>query len=647
VLEGLLNALSLTNILLALGGVVAGVLVGSLPGLTATMAVAVLVPVTFSMPAAAALILMGAIYTGAIYGGAYSAILLNTPGTPSAIATTFDGYPMAKKGKGDLAVTLSCFSSVFGGIVGALALLFLSPPLAEAALAFGPAEYFWLAILGLSLVSALSADDFLKGVIGACFGLLLAVVGVAEISADVRLTFGSQTLLGGIEIVSALIGLYCLPVLMDLASRPGRHLDKPPPSKQYNLGEAWLITLKGKWNLIRSSVIGTLVGILPGAGGSIAGLVAYSESRRNSKNPENYGTGEPAGVQAVESANNATVGGGLIPTLVLGIPGTPPDAVILGALLIQGIRTGPELFTAPGSVAYTFIWGLLLATLLMLPAGLVIGRRAYRFVAAVPSTILVPLIGFLTMIGAFAIRNSISDIVLMILLGCAGRILIYLRFSVSPVVLGLILSSIAEQGFVQTWTIGAATKSLWSTFFGAPLSMAIIFLTGITFIAGFKGRKGAAVIARQGMDKKSMIAAAVFLIASAVALVDATNYTDRDSLVFPNTVAIAMAFFSFLLLVRSFVRPREEPAAEKSGSILRSAGVAASMLAAAGMMHWVGFYVAAAFAMTALTLVANFDQWTGRRAAGYILCLGGVSSALSVLFVKAFLIPLPVGSWFQ
>ena len=188
------------------------------------MAVAVLVPLTFSMEPASALIMMGAIYTGAIYGGAYSAILLNTPGTPSAIATTFDGFPMAKQGKGDLAITVACIASVTGGLVGAAFLLMLAPPLARVALAFGPVEYFWLAIFGLTLISALSEGNLLKGLIGACFGLLLACVGVAEISADIRFTFGNQVLIGGIETVSALIGLYCVPVLIDLVATPDRHL---------------------------------------------------------------------------------------------------------------------------------------------------------------------------------------------------------------------------------------------------------------------------------------------------------------------------------------------------------------------------------------------------------------------------------------
>lgn len=470
-------ALTPLNILLALGGVAAGTIVGSLPGLTATMAVAVLVPLTFAMEPASALILMGAIYTGAIYGGAYAAILLNTPGTPSAIGTTFDGYPMAKRGDGDLAITLACLASVVGGLIGALALLLLAPPLAEVALAFGPMEYFWLAIFGLSLIAALSEGSLLKGLIGGCFGLLLSTIGVADISADVRFTFGTKTLLGGIEVVSALIGLYCVPVLIDLVANGGRHLQVEASPRGFRLREAFAISWRGKVNLIRSSVIGTLVGILPGAGGSIAGLVAYSEARRSSKHPETFGKGEPAGVQATEAANNATVGGGFIPTMVLGIPGTPPDAVILGALMVQGVRTGPNLFGQEGSIVYTFIYGLFLATLLMLPAGLVIGRYAYRSIVTVPKALLVPTVAFMTMIGAYSIRNNTSDVAVMIVLGIVGWVLGRFGFAVSPIVLGLILGSIAEQGFVQAWTIGSAVGDLPGMFFGRPISLAIVALT--------------------------------------------------------------------------------------------------------------------------------------------------------------------------
>ncbi len=481
-LSQFISALTPFNLALALFGVVAGTVVGSIPGLTATMALAVLVPITFSMEPASALILLGAIYTGAIYGGAYAAILLNTPGTPSAIATTFDGYPMAKKGDGDLAVAVACFASVFGGLVGAFALLFLAPPLSKVALAFGPVEYFWLSIFGLSLIASLSSGNVIKGLAGGAFGMILSTVGVAEISADIRLTFGSQMLIGGFGVVGAMIGLYCIPVLIDLVATPDRHLKVEDDVRSVRIGEAFNLAMKSKFNLVRSSIIGTLVGILPGAGGSVAGLVAYSEAKRTASPEQRFGEGEPDGIMATESANNATVGGGFVPTLVLGIPGTPPDAIVLGALLVQGVRTGPTMFSQSGSIVYTFIYGLIIATLLMLPAGLLIGRYAYKSIVTIPKAVLVPTVGFMTIIGTFSIRNSVTDVFLMLCLGVFGWVVAKFGFSASPIVLGLILGPIAEQGFVQGWTIGAATKNLFGMFFGRPISQAILAFTLITLI---------------------------------------------------------------------------------------------------------------------------------------------------------------------
>lgn len=481
-LEYLLAALKPANLLLAVAGVAGGTIIGALPGLSATMAVAVLVPLTFTMEPASALIMLGAIYTGAIYGGAYAAILVNTPGTPSAIATTFDGYPMARRGDGDLAVTLACIASVTGGLVGALFLLTLAPPLAKVALRFGPVEYFWLAVFGLTLIAALAEGNTLKGLIGACFGLLLSTVGVAVVGGDIRYTLGSVQLLGGIEIVSGLIGLYCIPVLIDLVSTPDPHLRVTGQSRGFRLAEALRISWRHKLNLARSSVIGTLIGILPGAGGSVAGLVAYSEARRSSRQSDTFGHGAAEGVQATESANNATVGGGFIPTLVLGIPGTPPDAVILGALLIQGVRTGPTLFSQGGSVVYTFIYGLLLATLLMLPLGLLIGRYAYQSIITLPKAVLVPVIAFMCVIGSYAIRNNITDMLIMLALGVLGWVLARFGYSASPIVLGLILGPIAEQGFVQGYLIGNANGNVLGEFFGRPLALAIIALTLLSLL---------------------------------------------------------------------------------------------------------------------------------------------------------------------
>jgi putative tricarboxylic transport membrane protein len=475
------EAFSLTNLVLAISGVVLGTVIGALPGLSATMAIAILVPFTFTMDPASALIMLGAIYTGAIYGGAFAAILVNTPGTPSAIATTFDGYPMAKRGDGDLPVTLASFASVTGGLIGAILLLTLAPMLARPALAFHSTEYFWLAMLGLTLIASLSTGNLLKGLIGGCFGLTLSMIGVAVIGGDMRFTFGSQTLLGGIDIISALIGLYCIPVLIDMVARPGQHLQPPESGRGFRLVEALRICGRNGFNLIRSSLIGTLVGILPGAGGSIASLVSYSEARRASRTPERFGKGEPGGLLATESANNATVGGGFIPTLVLGIPGTPPDAVILGALLVQGIRVGPELFTQHGGIVYVFMVGLLIATCLMLPTGLFIGRYAYRFIVDTPKAMLVPLVAFMTVLGSFAIHANPNDVLVMVVMGVMGWLLSLGGYSVSPIVLGLILGQIAEQGFMRAYMIGTARGDfLGQLIVNRPISWGIVALIAIT-----------------------------------------------------------------------------------------------------------------------------------------------------------------------
>ncbi|MHA3979479.1 tripartite tricarboxylate transporter permease [Halovulum sp. GXIMD14794] len=657
-LEYLISAFSPLNIVLALLGVAAGTIIGSIPGLTATMAVAVLVPITFSMAPESALILLGAIYTGAIYGGAYAAILLNTPGTPSAIGTTFDGYPMAKRGDGDLAVSVACLSSVAGGLVGALALLLLAPPLAEAALAFGPVEYFWLAIFGLSLIAALSTGDFLKGMIGAAFGLLLATIGISETSAEVRFTFGSNTLLGGIEIVSALIGLYCVPVLINLVATPDRHLDAPAETKGFRLPEAFGAVVRNKFNLLRSSVIGTLVGALPGAGGSIAGLVAYSEARRTGRDEPPYGEGNPGGIVATESANNATVGGGFIPTLVLGIPGTPPDAVILGALLVQGVRTGPALFSDGSNIVYTFIFGLFLATILMLPVGLLIGRFAYGAISRAPKAALVPVVAFMTVIGAFAIRNSLADVGIMIVLGVIGWLATRRGFSVSPIVLGLILGRIAEQGFVQSWTIGSAIGNVWAQFFGRPLSMVIIALTLLSFLYPFApqlkaylARRNGSAPAKEAAPRASahaigleMVSLAIFAGIALLVIVQSAAL-NPEAAVFPRTVAIGMLALCVLAIGLTLKTGHATPPGGMQGMVRRAA-VPLAMLGAVALIPVLGFMTGGLLMAAVLTLAAQHERIS---AAGWAALAAGVGLTVALFtigFRSALSVPLPTGALF-
>lgn len=665
----LFEALTPLNLLLALAGVVAGTVIGSMPGLSATMAVAVLVPFTYTMSPASGLIMLGAIYTGAIYGGAFSAILVNTPGTPSAIATTFDGFPMAKRGDGALAITLATIASVVGGLVGGISLLLLAPPLAEVALAFGPAEYFWLAVFGLTLISALSVGNTTKGLIGACIGLLLSVVGVAVVGGDIRYTFNSQALLGGIDITSAIIGLYCIPVLIDLVATRDPHIAPQPVKHHSYLTEAVRIALRGKFNMLRSSVIGTIVGILPGAGGSIAGLVSYTEARRASRHPECFGKGEPDGLIATESANNATVGGGFIPTLVLGIPGTPPDAIILGALLVQGIKIGPTLFTTQGDIVYTFIYGLLIATLLMLPAGLLLGRYAFKSISRTPKTLLVPTIAFLTVIGSFAIHSNSHDTLTMCILGVLAWVLNRYGFAPSPIVLGLVLGQIAEQGFVQTYLIGNAQGAIVEMFFGRPISLAIIICAALTLLypligEHLKRRKdskagverditAAAAQPLTTCRSSAVIGFAALFIATGVGAYVETQDMSAMGAVFPGTIATLLVVLSAILAVQQLRRPRRQTliagttASEAPGaSNIRRLVTVIVLGAWALLLPVLGFFVSSWLAFVALTAATTFEWPDKKEIIVNLISSVAIVGGFYLLMSRVLLIRMPDGLFF-
>ncbi len=465
------------SLLLMFLGVTSGIIVGCLPGLTATMALAVLVPFTFTMQAVHGLIAVGAIYVGAIYGGCIAAILVNTPGTPAGIATTFDGFPLTKKGMAEHALATAAFASSFGGLFGTACLLFLSPILAAVALKFGPPEYFWLAVFGLTIISTLASKSILKGIIGGAFGILLGTVGMAPLGGDVRYTFGFPQLQAGIELIVALIGFFCIPeALMMVENRLERYKIAEYKSQK---GVAWQVIkelLRKPGLLIRSSIIGTIVGIVPGAGGSIAGMIAYNEAVRFSKYPEKFGTGIIDGVAASESSNNAEVPGSLIPLLTLGIPGAPPAAVLLGALLLHGMRPGPELYTVFGEITYTFILSLFVANILLFLLGLY-GARFFARLINLSVNYLIPFIVFLSVIGSYAIRNNMLDVAIMIFFGFVGYATRKLGFHPGPIVLGMILGPFAEKGYVQSVLLAEAAGSYLTVFFLRPLSLFFIFLS--------------------------------------------------------------------------------------------------------------------------------------------------------------------------
>ncbi|GHC34010.1 tripartite tricarboxylate transporter permease [Aidingimonas halophila] len=471
-LQALSSVLTLESFLTVLVGVTLGLFIGSLPGLTATMALAVLLPFTFSMEALQGLIALGAVYMGSIYGGAFTAILINTPGTPSSIATTFDGYPMAKQGRAYEALAGATMASVVGGVVGVIFLLLLAPPLARLAVAFGPAEMFWVAMLGLTLVASLSSGSLLKGLLAGCIGMMLSTIGVSPVGGETRFTFGYPPLQGGIELIVALIGLFVIPELLTMAAEgrgaipSGGELRK----RELSIGRIARQVFGRPANLIRSCLIGQLVAIIPGAGGNVTSLVAYNEARRFSKDPKSFGKGNLEGVVASESSNNVMVAGSMIPLLTLGIPGAPPDAIILGVLLLHGLRPGLDLFTETGVLTNGFILSMGLAALMLLPIGLLGGRIIHRAVIRTPYYFLVPSIAMVTILGTFALRNSIVDVGIMLILGTAGYFLRLIGIHAAPIVLGLILGGIAEQGYVQTMLAAVADPVPWLRLLQNPLS---------------------------------------------------------------------------------------------------------------------------------------------------------------------------------
>lgn len=422
-------------------GTAVGIAVGALPGLSATMGIAVLIPLTFTMEPLVALGMIAGIYNGSMYGGSIPAILLRIPGTPAGIATVFDGHEMARQGKARLALDISLVSSSLGSAVSAVALLLVAPPLALIALEFSPADYFWLAVFGMTTIAIMLAGDPAKGILSACFGLCVGIVGIDAISGNERFTFGTVEFLSGIHIVVLLTGLYAIPPAIDLLLGKNAIEAGKVDLGERSEGFPWS-SLIPTW--ARASGIGLVVGLIPALGGNIAALLAWQEERRYSRRKDNWGKGEPAGLAAPECANNADTAATLIPALTLGIPGNAVAAVILGALLVHGLRPGPELFRADADITYGFMLTMLVTSGLMLVIGK-LGARAYVNVLRVPRQLLGPIILSLTVVGVYAIHNSVFEVVLMLCFGLIGFAMEKMAIPTAPAVLAVILGPIAEE----------------------------------------------------------------------------------------------------------------------------------------------------------------------------------------------------------
>ncbi|MBT6520633.1 MAG: tripartite tricarboxylate transporter permease [Planktomarina sp.] len=454
-------------------GTVFGLILGATPGLSPTMAVALAIPFTFKMEPAHGLILLGALYTSTVAGGAVSAILLKIPGAPANIATTLDGHTMARNGDGKRALQLSFLASLFGGVAGVLLLIFATPVLAKWALVFGPSESFWIAILGVTVIGTLGSNSVIKGLLAGCIGLWISTIGFDDILGTQRFIFHSS-LAGGINIIPALIGLFAIPQVISMFAKGRAREDFEVLSiKPHPLRKAITQVSRRTRALGIGTSVGAIIGLIPGVGGQIAGLVAYDQTRNFSPEREKFGTGHSEGIIAAESANNAMVGPSLVPLLTLSIPGSPTAAVLLGGLIIHGIFPGPNIFRDYPEVVWPFINSMLIGQILMCVFGLMIAGLAAN-VARVPRAVMAAVVLALAVFGSYSVQLSMDDVFVMLVLGTGMYFLERYGYSAAPLVLGLILGPIAEGNFVEGAMIAAAQNGVLPYFFTGTLNMVLI-----------------------------------------------------------------------------------------------------------------------------------------------------------------------------
>lgn len=479
ILTGFFGVMEPINLLLVVVGTIIGMFVGSMPGLSATMAIALLLPLTFPLAPASGLCLLASLYMGAMYGGSISAILLRTPGTPAAAATILDGYPMAQQGRAGKALGISLVASFIGGLISSIALMTIAPLLGQVALQFGPVELFAVAVLGLTIIASLSRGSTILGLLSGTFGALIAMVGMDNITGFPRFTFGNINLFGGVSFIVALIGLFSIPQAIRLIEK------KDDPNRKAVVNSitdrmlpTW-VEFKGMFvTMVRSGFIGVFTGLIPGTGGDTACWFGYNEAKRFSKHKEKFGTGYPEGVAAAEAANNAVVGGSLIPTISLGIPGSSSAAVLMGGLMVHGIMPGPTLMTEHADVTYTLIWAILIANIAMLFVGLLMTRMSI-YVTRVKDTIMAPMIIVLCVIGSFSINNSIFDVGLMLAFGLLGYVMDKLNIQTAPMVVGLILGNLLNVSLHQSLLISDGS---WKIFVTTPISAVLLAIALISIL---------------------------------------------------------------------------------------------------------------------------------------------------------------------
>ncbi len=480
-------------------GAAGGILIGSIPGLTATMGIALLVPFTYGLDFIPGVAMLLGIFCGGMYGGSIAAILIHTPGTPAAAATVLDGYPMGQKGEPGRALSISLFSSFCGGIIGALVMTFLSPTISKAALKFGPAEFFSLAVFGLSVIVSISGKSITKGLISACFGLLIGTVGMDKTCAYLRF-FKMRGLYDGIPFIPALIGLFAVSEVIanfehmmkgSEAKKVSAYAEIKNPVLRYLRSVIANICPRAEdlkrisKHIVKGGLIGTFIGSIPGAGGDIAAFVSYSEAKRSSKKPEEFGKGSPEGIAAAECANNGCSGGAMIPMLALGVPGDSNTAVLMGAFIMHGFQPGPMMYVEHLDIVYAVFGALIAANLAFLVVGM-FGVNLFSKVISVERYFLIPCILILSLVGAYSINQSMFDVYFAIVMGIIGYLLQKYEFPLSPILLALILGPLCESNIRRYMQI---VDGKFMTIFTRPICLVFFALALISLVTAFLNRR--------------------------------------------------------------------------------------------------------------------------------------------------------------
>lgn len=479
ILQSFESIANFQTLLILLAGVVAGIVIGSIPGFTITMGVALTLPFSFGMEPLNGISLMIGVMVGGSSGGLLPAILLGIPGTPSAMATTFDGYPMTRKGQAGKALSVGLVASTIGTLISGIILIFVAPVLAEFATDFGPWELFSLMFFGLTAIASVGGGSLVKGLIGGVLGVAFSMVGIDLLTGTQRFTFGFVELQGGFNFLPVLIGLFAFSQLLSDVKNPLSAEETANKNVAYPLFKGIATVIRKPIDVIRASLVGTFVGILPGAGGSIANVMSYDIAKKTSREPEKFGTGVPEGVIASEAANNSSVGGALVPAMAFGIPGDATTAMVLGALLIHGIQPGPLFLTSQPVLAHGIFITFFIAAIFMLLVQSY-GIRLFLLVNRIPQHHLVPGILVLCAVGSFAVSNRIFDVGVLLLFGIIGYWMKMNDFSLAAFILGIILGPMIETNLRQAVTISGDL----SLFITRPISGVLIALSIVSLAYG-------------------------------------------------------------------------------------------------------------------------------------------------------------------